>query len=277
MTVDQRANAHRPVGRRTVTPLMFGSGTPSYMAAGIRAFSSNSTRNSDADKVVQVPGKEPKVEAKSAAKCKTAERNPMNGSCVKVNPEELDRSETTRILMELFSQDNHFKGVFDLIISPKNLAQAWKETRSKPGGMTPGVDKETLDGLCAKDVINLHTDLKNRSHLYKPLRRINIPKPGKPHESRSLSIAAPRDKIIQQAFKRVIEIIYEGVRHHKRVDEEEFRRTEVQYGKKFTRTKKGEKTFYVAEEKMPTIMNHQSHGFRPSRSCHTAIESIKKL
>ena len=43
-----------------------------------------------------------------------------------------------------------------------------------------------------------------------PVRRVYIPKPGKPGQRRGLGIPAIRDRIVQAAVKRVIEPILEA-------------------------------------------------------------------
>lgn len=188
----------------------------------------------------------------------------------------LDSATLSGVLLELWKKDRKYAGIFEIIISPQNLAQAWAEIKGHPGNMTPGTDGETLDGISAEKIEQIHNQLKDRSYKYKALRRVNIPKPNKPGESRPLCIASPRDKIVQQAFKRVLEVVYEGIRVRSEVSEEEFLNTPVGYGNKFTRTSGGIKRFYVAKEALPTIFDHQVHGFRPNRSCHTALTSIKK-
>lgn len=88
--------------------------------------------------------------------------------------------------------------------------------------MTPGTDNVNLDGISDKVILDMSKKLKRNAFKYKAARRIDIPKPNKPKETRHLSIASPRDKIIQQAFKQVLEIIFEGVSYKKEVIYEEF-------------------------------------------------------
>jgi retron-type reverse transcriptase len=85
----------------------------------------------------------------------------------------------------------------------------------------------TLDGISTQDIIKLSNNLKSNKHNYTTLRRVDIPKSNKSDETRPLSIPSPRDKIIQQAFKRVLEIIFEGVAVIEEVNEETFKEAEI--------------------------------------------------
>lgn len=88
--------------------------------------------------------------------------------------------------------------------------------------MVPGIDNVTLDGITDKIILDMSKKLKSNSHKYKAAKRIDISKSNKPGETRPLSIAPPRDKIIQQAFKQVLDIILEGVSDKKEVEYKEF-------------------------------------------------------
>ena len=90
----------------------------------------------------------------------------------------------------------------------KNLVTAYEEIKSNPGNMTQGVDQITLDGLTLKYLEKLQLALKAGTFEFKPARRILIPKPGK-DETRSLTIATPREKIVQKAILLVMEQFYE--------------------------------------------------------------------
>ncbi len=73
--------------------------------------------------------------------------------------------------------------------------------------MVRGTDKKTFDGLSEVWFVNTHKELMNESYRPKPSRRVYIPKPN--GKLRPLGIASPRDKIIQQSMKLVLEYIIE--------------------------------------------------------------------
>jgi retron-type reverse transcriptase len=115
--------------------------------------------------------------------------------------------------------------LFNLLCNPDILYRAYQNIKSKPGYMTPGVD-ETLDGISYDIFIGISSQLKSGTFKFKP---IQIPKPnGKVRRIEN----PPRDKIVQEAIRMILNAIYE-----------------------------------------PLFLEH-SHGFRPNRSCHTALKYI---
>lgn len=91
----------------------------------------------------------------------------------------------------------------------KNLVSAYELIKSNPGNMTKGVSKETLDGISKTYIEKLQQALKAGKFQFNPARRIHIPKPGK-KESRPLTIASPREKIVQKATLLVMERLYDN-------------------------------------------------------------------
>lgn len=123
--------------------------------------------------------------------------------------------------------------VLDTMSDIDILIASYTKLKSSPGNMTPGTDSETLDGIDKAWFEKLKKDLRTNAFQFRPARRIEIPKAnGK--GTRPLSIASPRDKIVQGAMLLVLEAIFE-----------------------------------------PTFTTH-SHGFRPGRSCHSALGEIKR-
>ncbi|CAG8976715.1 hypothetical protein HYALB_00008477 [Hymenoscyphus albidus] len=109
---------------------------------------------------------------------------------------------------------------------------AYQSLKSKPGQMTPGVNPETLDGMSSIVIETMVDKLKSESFEFQPGRRVQIPKAS--GGTRPLTVAPPRDKLVQEAMRMVLEAVYEP------------------------------------------IFSDNSHGFRPSRSCHTALKMVKQ-
>lgn len=91
----------------------------------------------------------------------------------------------------------------------KNLISAYELIKSKPGNMTRGISYETLDGLSLTTLKKIQSRLRAGTFRFPPARRTQIPKPGKSKETRPLTIASPRDKIVQKAIQLVVEPLFE--------------------------------------------------------------------
>jgi len=120
--------------------------------------------------------------------------------------------------------------IYNILCDPYFLQFAYNNIKSNPGNMTPGITPETLDGISWEFFIDLSNRLKDEKFTFKPGRRILIDKAN--GGKRPLTIAPPRDKIVQEAMKLIINSIFE-----------------------------------------PTFLDY-SHGFRPNRSCHTALKYV---
>jgi len=112
------------------------------------------------------------------------------------------------------------------------LKRAYAEIKSNPGNLTKAVTNETLDGITMSWREETSKQLKAGKYQFGLARRIMIPKVGKAGE-RPLTMASPREKVIQKAITMVLTEIFEP---------------------KFLET---------------------SHGFRPKRSCHTALQMVE--
>ena len=185
--------------------------------------------------------------------------------------------------------------IFTKICDEGNLMAAWgkikgwaaKPPRGKPGNFTRGGTHETLDGLNNTWFKNASEKLSKGAYEYSPARRVNIPK-GKVCAKRSLTIANPRDKIIQQAFLQVFEPLWEGVSSWTEASKENCaaklhrREHEVNYpmapgrlgGKAAQRKRQGGK-YMIRDWIIDPVFLNSNHGFRPERSVHTALKEIK--
>ena len=98
-----------------------------------------------------------------------------------------------------------YKQLFDIEI----YKSAYQSLKSKPGNMTPGTDKETLDGISLKWAEDVIETMKDRTFQFKPSERVYISK--KNGKLRPLGIPSPRDKVIQEIIRMMIQSIYESI------------------------------------------------------------------
>ena len=145
----------------------------------------------------------------------------------------MEARDVLNIIYEKNGKDPNWqnRGLYRLLLNPKLHIMAYERLKSKPGNMTPGTKGETLDGYSLDEIERNIQLLRQEKYQPRAVRRTYIPK-GKGH--RPLGIPAPRDKIIQECVRLILEAIYEPRFHH------------------------------------------NSHGFRPNRSCHTALESMRR-
>lgn len=109
------------------------------------------------------------------------------------------------------SPTRRFHALFDRVWREDVLRRAWVEVHANQGA--PGVDGVTIDDIKAAGVgeflAGLAARLREGTYRPGPVRRVWIPKPGKP-EMRPLGIANVVDRVVQQALKIVLEPIWEA-------------------------------------------------------------------
>jgi group II intron reverse transcriptase/maturase len=113
---------------------------------------------------------------------------------------------------------------------------AYERIKSKPGNMTAGTDEETLDGFSLEAIREIIREMKTEQFRFKPVRQQFIPKPN--GKMRKLGIPCVRDKIVQEVIRLILEAIDDS-------------------------------------PKAP-YFSDSSHGFRPQRSCHTALREFRE-
>lgn len=108
---------------------------------------------------------------------------------------------------------------------------AYERLKSKPGNMTAGSDGETLDGFSVGSIRQIIQAMRTEQFQFKPVRTVYIPKAT--GKLRKLGIPSVRDKLVQEVIRMIEDAIYDSP-----------------HGSYF---------------------HEASHGFRPHRSCHTAL------
>ena len=105
-----------------------------------------------------------------------------------------------------------FHALYDRIARPDVLRRAWEQVRRNKGAA--GIDGETMQAIEAFGVEKMLTELQALlvAGKYRPraVRRVYIPKPGRPKERRPLGIPRVRDRVVQTATRLVIEPIFEA-------------------------------------------------------------------
>jgi group II intron reverse transcriptase/maturase len=100
--------------------------------------------------------------------------------------------------------------LIDKVYHPTNLRMAWEIVKANKGG--GGIDKISIPAFekaAEEELDKLHWELKQDIYKPMPVRRVNIPKRGRPNEKRPLGIPAIRDRVCQQALKNRLEPIFE--------------------------------------------------------------------
>jgi retron-type reverse transcriptase len=98
-----------------------------------------------------------------------------------------------------------YKQLFELDI----YKSAYLSLKSKPGNMTLGTDKETLDGISIQWAADVIKSMKDRTFQFKPSERVYIPKNN--GKLRPLGIPSPRDKVIQEAIRMMFQSVFEPI------------------------------------------------------------------
>ncbi|BCL78936.1 group II intron reverse transcriptase domain-containing protein [Ktedonobacteria bacterium brp13] len=112
---------------------------------------------------------------------------------------------------------------------------AYERIKSKPGNMTPGTDEETLDGFSLATIREIIQEMRTEHFRFRPVRQQFIPKSN--GKMRKLGIPCVRDKVVQEVMHMILEAIYDSPN--------------------------------------APYFQETSHGFRPQRSCHTALREIR--
>lgn len=117
------------------------------------------------------------------------------------------------------------------VLERKRLKAAYEEVRAHHGAAgVDGVSVEEFGERLEENLLELISELRQRTYRPLPVKRVLIPKPD--GGQRPLGIPAVRDRVLQQAVLRVLEPIFEA------------------------------------------NFSPHSHGFRPGRSCFSALREL---
>ena len=111
--------------------------------------------------------------------------------------------------------ERRFHALYDKLARSDVMWRAWVGVATNQGA--PGVDGITIADIEAEGaegvrrfLDGLAGGLNDGTYRPKPLRRVHIPKPGKPGETRPLGIPTVADRVVMAAAKIVLEPIFEA-------------------------------------------------------------------
>jgi group II intron reverse transcriptase/maturase len=99
--------------------------------------------------------------------------------------------------------------LFNLMLDPWMFEKAYDKLKSKPGNMTKALDPETLDGLSDTSIKEIIEKLKDGTFVFNPARTVEIPKANGKVRVLASPIANPRDKLVLEVIRMILEVIYE--------------------------------------------------------------------
>ena len=107
-----------------------------------------------------------------------------------------------------------FAELWGLVTDLKNLRTAFSRVRGNRGARTAGVDRVTVGRVVQTGIepflVALREELRSGLFHPSPVRRVLIPKAGKPGAFRPLGIPTVKDRVIQAAMKNILEPIFEA-------------------------------------------------------------------
>jgi RNA-directed DNA polymerase len=108
--------------------------------------------------------------------------------------------------------ERRFHALFDKVARSDVMRRAWLDVRANKGA--PGVDGVNIDAIEDSGVEvfleALAAELRAGTYRPKALRRVHIPKPGKPGKTRPLGIPTVRDRVAMAAARIVLEPVFEA-------------------------------------------------------------------
>ena len=118
-----------------------------------------------------------------------------------------DLLEFEKLVIDNINKENINNNLLSIIKNVDILILAYNRIKSKPGNITPGTTLETLDGINIIYLNKLSNELGTGKFKFKPMRIVNIPKPK--GGIRPLSVGNPRDKIVQEVIRIILDTIFD--------------------------------------------------------------------
>ncbi len=136
------------------------------------------------------------------------------------------------ILRERGSEGLPIERIYRMLYNRELYLRAYAKLYPNKGAMTPGVTKETVDGMSLAKIDSIIEDIQYERYKWTPVRRTYRKKTN--GKLRPLGLPTWSDKLLQEVIRSLLEAYYEPQ------------------------------------------FSESSHGFRPQRGCHTALQEIQR-
>lgn len=97
--------------------------------------------------------------------------------------------------------------VYRLLFNPNLYLMAYGKIYRNAGAMTPGVTKETADGMSMNKIMSIIEALRYERYVWSPVKRIYIPK--RDGKKRALGLPPWSDKLLEEVIRLILEAFYE--------------------------------------------------------------------
>ncbi|MGW8181579.1 MAG: reverse transcriptase domain-containing protein, partial [bacterium] len=124
-------------------------------------------------------------------------------------------NEQTKSYARAFENTDYvFCKLWGIVTDLRNLRSALSQVSRNKGARTAGIDGITvgkiLESGAEEFLMELRAELRSKAFRPSPVRRILIPKPGKPGKFRPLGIPTVKDRVVQSALRNIMEPIFEA-------------------------------------------------------------------
>jgi retron-type reverse transcriptase len=80
------------------------------------------------------------------------------------------------VIRERGKKGQPLEDIYRQLYTPNLYVLAYENLRNNAGAMTPGVDKDTIDGMSMKKIQQIIDAIRLERYRWKPVRRVSIPK-----------------------------------------------------------------------------------------------------
>ena len=112
--------------------------------------------------------------------------------------------------------DEAYRDLWNWVTDPRNLRVAWGRVARNRGARSAGADRVTVRKILQRKngperfLEETRTLLRLGTFRPSPVRRVMIPKRGKPGQFRPLGVPTVRDRVVQAAVLQLLEPIFEA-------------------------------------------------------------------